>query len=83
MPDEPRIPRLAAEETTPEMGAIFEAFMRERGVVPNLFRVVAHQPAIGRTLHAHMQAVMGAGAVQPLLKELLAVRVSQINNCEY
>ncbi len=83
MHDEPRVTRLSADDTTPGMRAIFETFARERGVVPNLFRVVAHQPAIGQTLHAHLQAVMGPGDVQPLLKELLAVRVSQINNCEY
>ena len=30
-----------------------------------------------------MRAVMGPGAVPDLLKELISVRVSQINDCEY
>jgi AhpD family alkylhydroperoxidase len=30
-----------------------------------------------------MRAVMGPGEVPVLLKELLSVRVSQINQCEY
>jgi alkylhydroperoxidase family enzyme len=51
--------------------------------VPNLFRVAAHRPGITRTLAEHMRAVMEEGDVSRLLKELLSVRVSQINNCEY
>lgn len=61
----------------------FQRFIDERGKVPNLFRVAAHRPQIARTLAEHMRAVMGAGDVPVLLKELLSVRVSQINGCEY
>jgi uncharacterized peroxidase-related enzyme len=63
--------------------AVFDAFQRSRGNVPNLFRIAAHRPAIVETLYAHMQAVMGPGTVSTLLKELVACRVSQINGCEY
>jgi alkylhydroperoxidase family enzyme len=80
---ESRIPRLGADEVGPEVAPVFDAFVRERGVVPNLFRVAAHRPEIVRTLREHMSAVMGAGTVPVLLKELLSVRVSQINGCEY
>lgn len=80
---ESRVPRLTADETDATVRPVFEAFQRERGVVPNLFRIAAHRPEIVRTLRDHMQAVMGAGAVPVALKELLSVRVSQINGCEY
>lgn len=80
---EARVPRLAPDEVGPEVAPVFDAFVRERGVVPNLFRVAAHRPEIVRTLREHMSAVMGAGTVPVLLKELLSVRVSQINGCEY
>ncbi|MFN2566808.1 MAG: carboxymuconolactone decarboxylase family protein [Gemmatimonadaceae bacterium] len=83
MEREPRVPRLAAEGVEAPVGEVFDAFLRERGKVPNLFRVAAHRPEIVTTLRAHMNAVMGSGTVDVLLKELLAVRVSQINNCEY
>ena len=61
----------------------FQRLIEERGKVPNLFRVAARRPAIAHTLAEHMRAVMGPGDVDPLLKELLSVRVSQINGCEY
>jgi alkylhydroperoxidase family enzyme len=57
--------------------------MRTRGKVPNLFRIMARRPGIMTTIVAQMNAVMGAGEVSVLLKELTACRVSQINNCEY
>ena len=83
MTREPRIPRLESEEVDESVRAVFDAFLAERGRVPNLFRIAAHRPEIATTLRAHMRAVMGPGAVDVLLKELLAVRVSQINRCGY
>jgi alkylhydroperoxidase family enzyme len=80
---EPRVPRLDRGDVVEPVREVFEAFVRERGKVPNLFRVAAHCPEIVSTLRAHMTAVMGPGTVDPLLKELVAVRVSRINNCEY
>lgn len=81
--EEARVRRLAIEDIDESVKPTFDAFVRERGVVPNLFRVAAHRPEIVRTLREHMTAVMGAGEVPVLLKELLAIRVSQINGCEY
>lgn len=83
MEREPRVERLDPAQVDPSLRESFDAFMRTRGKVPNLFRVSAHRPDIGRTLSAHLDAVMGDGEVSKQLKELLSVRVSQINNCEY
>lgn len=83
---EPRIARLNADDAIrnePSLREPFQRFIAERGKVPNLFRIAAHRPDITRTLADHMRAVMDAGDVSKLLKELLSVRVSQINNCEY
>jgi alkylhydroperoxidase family enzyme len=83
---EPRIERRDAAEAMRGDEAVrepFQRFINERGKVPNLFRVAAHRPAIAGTLAAHMRAVMSGGEVSELLKELLSVRVSQINDCEY
>lgn len=83
---EPRIARLDADEamrTEPLLREPFQRFIDERGKVPNLFRVAARRPHIARSLAEHMRAVMGPGEVPELLKEILSVRVSQINNCEY
>ena len=78
-----RLPRLGESDVTGGMREVFARFLRERGRIPNLFRVVAHRPPIGETLAAHMNAVMGPGTVDQGLKELLSIRVSHINLCDY
>lgn len=83
MEREPRVSRLDPATAGGQVREVFDAFMRERGKVPNLFRVAAHHPRVVSTLRQHMDAVMGPGEVDVLLKELLSVRVSQINDCEY
>ncbi len=70
-------------EVEPEVQKIFAAFHSARGNVPNLFRVLAHSPPLMRTFNAHFDTVMGPLRLEVRLKELLAVRVSQLNKCRY
>jgi alkylhydroperoxidase family enzyme len=83
MTDQPRLSRVDPEHAAEEVRPTFEAFMRERGKVPNLYRVAAHAPRIASSLAALQAAVMGPAEVPVLLKELLSVRVSHINMCDY
>lgn len=78
-----RISRLAPERVEPRIRELFEEFLRERGNIPNMFRTVAHRPDILTTMVAHFRAVMGTGSVPTALKEMLAVRVSRLNACDY
>ena len=79
----PRISRLEKNEVDPDTQKIYETYLQERGNVPNMFRTAAHRPEIFRTMIAHFRAVMNTGTVPAKLKELVIVRTSQINNCEY
>lgn len=81
--ESPRVPLPELDDATPEVRQLFDAFMRERGNVPNLFRAASLRPPIVLTLFAHLRAVTGPGEVPVLLKELLTVRVSQLNACAY
>jgi uncharacterized peroxidase-related enzyme len=80
---EPRVARIDPAQADPAVRESFDNFIRARGKVPNLFRISARRPQIGRTLAMHLDAVMGPGEVEQQLKELIAVRVSQVNGCEY
>jgi len=79
----PRISRLEKDQVDPESRKIYDVFLRERGNVPNMFRTAAHRPEIFRTMIAHFRAVMNTGTVPAKLKELVIVRTSQLNSCEY
>ena len=48
-----------------------------------LFRVMGHRPEIMRQARELLEVTMRQGTVDSKLKELLAVRVSQVNHCYY
>ena len=81
--NERRIPPVEPDHAPADVRPTFDAFVAERGKVPNLFRAAAHNPPVMRTLADHLRVVMGPGTVPVLLKELLSVRVSRINLCDY
>jgi alkylhydroperoxidase family enzyme len=78
-----RISRLDRSDVDPATTQIFDQYTKERGNVPNMFRTLAHRPEYLRTMIAHFRTVMNTGTIALKLKELLVVRVSQINHCEY
>lgn len=49
----------------------------------SLFRVMAHRPALMQQSMQLLETAMRSGSVDPKLKELLAIRVSQVNHCFY
>jgi alkylhydroperoxidase family enzyme len=79
----PRISPLNKDQVDTETAGIFETYLKERGNVPNMFRTVAYRPEIFRTMIAHFRAIMNTGTVPVKLKELVIVRTSQINSCDY
>ena len=79
----PRLRVLNPEEVTPEVGQVFDRFMRVRGNIPNMFRTMARRPQLMLTMEAHMNAVLNTGTVDTVLKELVVVRTSANNKCAY
>ena len=78
-----RISRMGRRDVTETVGEIYDRYVRQRGNVPNMFRTVAHRPEILQTMIAHMEAVLNTGTLPTSLKELVIVRTSQMNGCEY
>ncbi|HTV83340.1 MAG TPA: carboxymuconolactone decarboxylase family protein [Acidobacteriaceae bacterium] len=79
----PRLSRVSHSRATPAVAAIYDRYMRARGNVPNMFRTVAHRPEIFETMIAHFEAILHTGTVPLRLKELVIVRTSQLNRCDY
>ena len=78
-----RIQRLSRNQVSEESGAIYDRYLLERGNVPNFFRTMANRPEIFQTMIAHFEAILYTGTLTTKLKELLIVRTSQLNHCEY
>ncbi|HUI42369.1 MAG TPA: carboxymuconolactone decarboxylase family protein [Terriglobia bacterium] len=79
----PRLSKLAPHQVDGAAREVFDGFLRERGNVPNMFRTAAHRPEIMKTMTQHFTTVMTAGTVPRKLKEMISVRVSHLNRCEY
>ena len=48
-----------------------------------LFRVMGHRPNLMQQSAQLLESAMRTGTVEPQLKELIAIRVSQVNACFY
>lgn len=79
----PRIEPPRAEEVASEALPTWESFYGKRGSVPNMFRTLSLRPEMARATAACMDALLGTGTVDLRLKEMVAVRVSQLNACRY
>jgi AhpD family alkylhydroperoxidase len=73
------------DAASPEVRAVYDDIMatRQTDWVNNFWKVLAHDPATLRRLWENVKQVMGAGALDPLTKELLYVAVSASNGCPY
>jgi hypothetical protein len=72
----PRIPRVT-QVPLPAMGSDSSATMT------TLFQTMGHRPALMRDAMQLLETAMRTGTVEVQLKELLSIRVSQVNNCFY
>lgn len=76
---EPVLPEAMDDETRAALAEV----QNRRSEMTRLMATMAHRPAMMQTLEAHIAAVFETGTVDQRLKEMLAVRVSQINDCGY
>lgn len=72
-------------DASPEARAVFDDIKATRGVadVNNFWKALAHDPATLKRIWESLKAVMGPGALDPLVKEMLYVAISATNGCEY
>ena len=80
------VPPIEYDDAPPEVRAVYDEIraMRKTDYVNNFWKVLANDPP---TLSAHLGADARrrwpAGALDPLVKELVYLAVSVTNNCEY
>ena len=61
MANETRIPLLDRDQVPPEIGALYDALLQQRGVVPNMFKTVAHAPVLTLGFAALLVMLAAAG----------------------
>ena len=79
-----RISPLHPDDAPVEAQTVLRDFFQARNSVPNMFRTLARRPTAMKTASDHMTAFWNEETTaDPKLKELLAVRVSVLNECKY
>ena len=78
-----RVALLERDAVTPEAAQIYDALLAQRGVVPNMFKVLAHNPAIAQGVAGFLKPLLSDSALSGWYKELIAVRISILNQSEY
>jgi len=70
---------------SPEVRAVYDDIMATRHTdwVNNYWKVLANHPPSLRRMWDNVKQVMGAGALDPLTKELIYIAVSVTNGCRY
>jgi uncharacterized peroxidase-related enzyme len=79
----PRLPLLERDQVTPEIANVYDALLAQRGVVPNMFKTLAHTPALALATAGYLKALLSDGALPGFYKELVAVRLSVLNQSPY
>jgi len=79
----PRIPLLERNHVPEEIGKLYDLLREQRGVVPNMFKTVAHTPALALGIAGFLKPLLGDGALSGWYKELVATRVAILQDCDY
>ncbi len=60
---------------------MFQTLQARLGTVPNIFRTLAHEPAVLEATLSMNRAI--SKDLDPKLRELAYLKCSQLNNCHY
>jgi AhpD family alkylhydroperoxidase len=73
------------EDASAEVRAVYDDLMTTRKVdwVNNFWKAIAHDPVMLKSTWEAAKHIMGPGALDPLVKEMIYVAVSMSNSCDY
>jgi hypothetical protein len=82
-PKKGRIRMLERNQVPPEIQAMYDVLEKQRGVVPYMFKTIAHTPELAVGIAAFLKPLLDDGALPGWYKELVATRVALLWNCDY
>ncbi|HEV2494154.1 MAG TPA: hypothetical protein VG204_13895 [Terriglobia bacterium] len=78
-----RIPMLERDAVEPAVAALYDQLEAQRGVVPYMFKTLAHTPALALGIAGFLKPLLADGALPGWYKELVAARVAFLVECDY
>jgi uncharacterized peroxidase-related enzyme len=77
-----RLPTIQTETATGKAKELLEAVQAKLKITPNMTRVMANSPAVLQG-YLSFSGALAAGALEPKLRELIALEVGEQNSCQY
>jgi len=79
------VPLVEYADASPRIRAVFDAIRKARDTdyINNFWKALANDPPTLERTWAATRDTMAAGALDPLVKELVYLAVSMTNDCEY
>lgn len=79
------VPLISDDAASPQALTVFDDIRLKRNTdyVNNFWRALANDPAQLQAVWERLQNVMGPGALDPLVKEMIYIAVSVSNGCSY
>ena len=77
-----RLTQVSDDAATPAAAELFAAIKSKIGVVPNLYRVMANEPAV-LAANLGLGEALGQGGFDQKTREAIALVVAGANNCDY
>jgi len=74
---------LGRDEVPPEIAALYDALLKQRGAVPNMFKTVARVPGLALGFAGLLKPLLSDGALPGWYKELVATRLSVLLGSGY
>lgn len=78
-----RVKPISPEEAGGDVAAVYEELRKSKWRVPTMYQVLAHHLPILNCHEAYFDAVMNKGLLDRKLKEKVAYKVAQLNQCSY
>ncbi len=75
------VPTLADAQASDPAQKLFQSLQAKLGMVPNIFRTMAHAPEVLESTLGLNKAIQSS--LDPKLRELAYLKTTQLNNCRY
>lgn len=77
-----RLTQISDTDASPAAADLFGAIKSKVGMVPNLYRVMANEPAV-LAANLGLGEALGKGSFDPKTREAIALVTAGANNCDY
>ena len=81
-----RVPQIGLDEATGEVARFYEATEHMLGRVPHSFRILGNIPLVARMLllfNATLQREGAGSVLSSKIKEMVIIKTSKLNSCNY